>query len=89
MRRVLSLERKLYSLMVLYIRGNLKMVRDMDLVFRCGLMVPDTKACGETTSLVAEASSSTLMVMSMMVRHNRYLLSSIEFNDFIVRRMAK
>lgn len=35
--------------MVLYIRANLKMVKDMDSVFKCGQMAPDTRECGETT----------------------------------------
>ena len=72
MRKVLCLKKKLYSLMVLYIRANSRMVRDMDSVFKCGPMVPDTKACGGTMLPVAEANSSILMVMFMMVCNNRY-----------------
>lgn len=78
----MSLEKKLYSLMVLYIRANSRMVRDMDSVFRCGQMVLDTKVSGETMSPAVEANSSTQMVMSMMVCNNRYSINSIEFNDF-------
>lgn len=76
--------------MVLYIRGSLKMVKDMDSVYKYGLMVLDTRACGVTMSHVVEANSSTQMEMFMMVCsistqiiYQIFNLSSIEFNDFI------
>jgi len=67
MRRGLYSAKKLSSQMVLYIKVNLRMVKDMVLVSKCGQMEPDTKVCGETMWLQAEENSSILMEIFMMV----------------------
>lgn len=57
------------SLMVLYIRGKSRTTKDTDLESKYGQMEPDMRDYGAITLLQAEASSSTLTVMFMMVRY--------------------
>ena len=66
----MSLEKRSYSLMVLSIKVNLELAltRDTVLVSKSGLMAPSMKVTGETTLHLAEANSSTSMVMSTMVK---------------------
>ena len=70
------------------------------MVSKCGQMAPNTKATGATTQLTAEANSTTLMEMFMMVNGkimnlmdkvstNLKMEISTRENGKMVKRMGK